>query len=63
MLPDPWSWGGQLLPPGAGGTGIRNTAYFDAADAAEWLTVLLIFAAAGAALLLARKSPKTAEAH
>ena len=47
LLPDPWSWGGQLMPPGALATGIRNTAYFDAADAAMWLGVLAVWALVG----------------
>jgi hypothetical protein len=52
LLPDPWSWAGQLLPPGALGTGVRNVAYFDAADAPIWLTVLLAYAVASAVLVL-----------
>jgi hypothetical protein len=47
MLPDPWSWAGQLLPPGAFATGLRNTAYFDAANALQWLAVLGVFGALG----------------
>jgi hypothetical protein len=57
LLPDPWSWGGRLLPPGALVTGLRNVAYFDAANALAWLTVLLVWAAAGAAALLAIRRP------
>jgi len=41
LLPSPWSWGGQLLQPGAFATGLRNTAYFDGAHAERWLTVLV----------------------
>ena len=52
LLPEPWKTGGQLLPPGAAATGIRNVAYFDGAQAWKWLTVLLVFAAIGAAALL-----------
>jgi hypothetical protein len=53
LLPDPWREGGQLLPAGAGATGLRNVAYFDGAALARPLVVLLVFAAASAALLLA----------
>lgn len=51
LLPDPWNWVGQLLPPGATATGLRNVAYFDAAEASRWLVVLLVWAAAGVASL------------
>jgi hypothetical protein len=53
LLPEPWKTGGQLLPPGAAATGIRNVAYFDAAQAWKWLSVLLAFSAIGAAALVA----------
>ena len=56
LLPEPWKTGGQLLPPGASATGIRNVAYFDGAQAGKWLTVLVVFGALGtAALLLPRR--------
>jgi hypothetical protein len=51
LLPDPWREGGQLLPAGAGATGLRNVAYFDGAALAQPLAVLVAFAAAGALLL------------
>ncbi|MDQ3937014.1 MAG: hypothetical protein M3340_20550, partial [Actinomycetota bacterium] len=51
LLPDPWREGGQLLPAGAGATGLRNVAYFDGAALAQPLTVLLAYVAAGALLL------------
>jgi hypothetical protein len=59
LLPEPWQTGGQLLPPGAGATALRNVAYFDGADAAMWLSVLVCWAAAGTALLvvLGRRAP------
>jgi hypothetical protein len=53
LLPEPWKTGGQLLPPGAAATGLRNVAYFDGAQAENWLPVLLVFAAIGAAALVA----------
>jgi hypothetical protein len=64
LLPDPWSWGGQLLPPGALATGLRNTAYFDAAQLPMWLGVLLVWSALGVTgLLLTRgRGPRPAEA-
>jgi hypothetical protein len=52
LLPEPWRTGGQLLPPGAAATGLRNVAYFDGAQAEKWLTVLVVFAVVGAASLL-----------
>ncbi len=52
LLPGPWRDVSQLLPPGAGGTAIRNTAYFDGAAVAEPLLVLGAWAAAGALLVL-----------
>jgi hypothetical protein len=57
LLPDPWSRGGQFLPPGALGTGLRNVAYFDGADAALWLGVLVVWAAIGVAALFAVRRP------
>ncbi|WP_216853197.1 ABC transporter permease [Phytoactinopolyspora halotolerans] len=54
MLPSGWGTLGQLLPPGAGGTLLRSTAFFDGAAAggpvlvlASWLVLGLLLAAAG----------------
>lgn len=57
LLPEPWKTGGQLLPPGAAMTGLRNVAYFDGAQAWKWLTVLVVYAAIGTAglILLGRR--------
>jgi hypothetical protein len=57
LLPEPWKTGGQLLPPGAAMTGLRNVAYFDGAQAWTWLTVLVVYAAIGTAglILLGRR--------
>jgi hypothetical protein len=52
LLPEPWKTGGQLLPPGASATGLRNVAYFDGAQAWKWLTVLVVYAVIGTALLV-----------
>jgi hypothetical protein len=61
LLPEPWKTGGQLLPPGASATGLRNVAYFDGAQAEKWLTVLVVYAVIGIASLVAlgrrRRSP------
>ena len=57
MLPGPWSWAGQLLPPGALATGLRNTAYFGAAHISKWLTVLLVFGLVGVVGILSTKRP------
>lgn len=51
MLPSGWGAFGQALPPGAGGSLLRSTAYFDGAGAGGPLVVLVSWAAAG--LLLA----------
>jgi hypothetical protein len=51
LLPSVWRWLGQLLPPGAGGTALRNTGYFDGAALAQPLVVLATFAIAGALLV------------
>lgn len=49
MLPQPWGAFGQFLPPGAGGSLLRSTAFFDGHGAARPLAVLLgwILLAAG----------------
>jgi hypothetical protein len=51
LLPSVWRWLGQLLPPGAGGTALWNTGYFDGAALAQPLVVLATFAIAGALLV------------
>lgn len=61
LLPDPWSWGGQLLPPGALATGLRNVAYFDGAQVASWLPVLAAWSALGV-LALSRDPRRPAAA-
>jgi hypothetical protein len=55
LLPGFWRAVGPLLPPGAGGSALRNVAYFDGAALTRPLLVLVGFAAAGAALLLATR--------
>ncbi len=52
LLPGPWRDVSQLLPPGAGGSAVRGTAYFDGAALTEPLLVLGGWAAAGALLVL-----------
>lgn len=59
----PLGWLGQLLPPGATGTALRGTAYFDGAGVATALIVLVCWAGVGLALaLLPRMEPKTPQA-
>lgn len=55
LLPGFWRAVGPLLPPGAGGTALRNVAYFDGAALTTPLTVLLAFVGVGAILLIARR--------
>jgi hypothetical protein len=52
LLPSPWRELGQLLPPGAGGAALRNTAYFGGTALAQPLVVLAAFSLAGAVLVL-----------
>lgn len=50
LLPDGWSLLGQLLPPGAGGSALRSTAFFDGAGATFPLLVLTAWLVVGVAL-------------
>lgn len=47
LLPTGIGLTGQLLPPGAGGNLLRSTAFFDGADAAGHLSVLIVWSALG----------------
>jgi len=62
LLPTGWSTLGQLLPPGATGTALRSTAFFDGAGAGLPLLVLSCWVVAGAALALlpGRRTPEHA---
>jgi hypothetical protein len=63
LLPSGWATLGQLLPPGATGTALRSTAFFDGAGAGLPLLVLTCWVVAGAALALvpARRTPAQAD--
>jgi hypothetical protein len=52
MLPDFWRSISQLMPPGAGGTTLRNIAYFDGNATLAPLLVLSAYAAGGFLLVL-----------
>ncbi|MQM28181.1 hypothetical protein GFD30_21830 [Glycomyces sp. NEAU-7082] len=52
MLPAPWGEFGQYLTPGAGGTLLRSTAYFDGNGASTAVWVLAAWLAAGAVLFV-----------
>ncbi|MCL8026825.1 ABC transporter permease [Nocardioides bruguierae] len=52
MLPSPWGALGQLLPPGATGTLLRDVAFFDGAGATHSVVVLLCWLVGGLALAL-----------
>jgi hypothetical protein len=56
LLPEPVGGLGQLLPPGAGVNLLRSTGFFDGAGAAEHITVLGVWAAAGLILMLTARS-------
>jgi hypothetical protein len=60
LLPAPAGAVGQLLPPGAGGSLLRSTAFFDGAGAAGPLTVLAAWVVLGLALgwLAALRRPR-----
>jgi hypothetical protein len=62
LLPSGWSTLGQLLPPGATGTALRSTAFFDGAGAGLSLLALTCWVLAGAtlALLPGRRTPEPA---
>jgi hypothetical protein len=66
LLPDPAGAIGQLLPPGAGGSLLRSTAFFDGAAAGGPLIVLLAWVAFGLAVAgvaaLRRRRPAAAAA-
>ena len=53
LLPAPVGTIGQWLPPGAGASLLRSTAYFGGHGAAGHLTVLLVWIAAGLAAIVA----------
>jgi hypothetical protein len=66
LLPEPAGALGQLLPPGAGGSLLRSTAFFDGAGSAGPLAVLAAWALLGLAAIwvaaLRRRSPAPAAA-
>lgn len=51
LLPQPWGTIGQALPPGAGASLLRGTAFFDGAGAGRPLWTLLAWLLVGGALL------------
>lgn len=53
LLPQPWGAIGQGMPPGAGITLLRSTAFFDGAGATGPLWILLIWVLVGGGLLAA----------
>jgi hypothetical protein len=65
LLPSGWSLLGQLLPPGAAGTALRSTAFFDGAGATTSLLVLTGWLVVGLALLTwpARRSAPSTQGH
>jgi len=52
LLPTPWGQLGQLLPPGAGGTLLRSTAYFQGAGGTAAAWTLTAWAVVGLVLVL-----------
>ncbi|MBT8228056.1 MAG: hypothetical protein HKP61_19070 [Dactylosporangium sp.] len=52
LLPQPWGQLGQLLPPGAGSTLLREVSYFDGAGAAGPAVTLVCWATAGLVMIM-----------
>lgn len=52
MLPTPWGYIGQLLPPGATGTMLRDVAFFNGNGALHAIVVLVCWLVGGLALYL-----------
>jgi hypothetical protein len=67
LLPQPFGLIGQLLPPGAGGSLLRSTAFFDGNAAVVPLTVLAVWAVLGLVAVwaggLLRRRPADATAR
>lgn len=68
LLPTGWGAFGQYLPPGAGGTLLRSTAFFDGAASAQpvlvlggWVLVGLVLAAVGSRRTPAAPKPADVE--
>jgi hypothetical protein len=53
LLPKPWGTLGQLLPPGAGGSLLRSTAFFGGWGSGAHLAVLIAWILFGCAALAA----------
>jgi hypothetical protein len=51
MLPQPWGALGQLMPPGAGATGVRSVGFFDGTAIGEPILVLSAWLLAGLVLV------------
>lgn len=62
FLPEPWGAVGQVFPPGAGATLLRELSYFPAADVTGPWLVLALWAIAGLALLVAGRARDLAAA-
>jgi hypothetical protein len=58
LLPAGWSMLGQLLPPGAAGSALRSTAFFDGAGSMTPLLVLTGWLVVGLGLSLVRVRPR-----
>ncbi len=63
MLPSGWGTLGQLLPPGAGGTLLRSTAYFDGAAATTPVLVLTAWVVGGLILAALGRNSRWATHH
>jgi hypothetical protein len=62
LLPQPWGAIGQLIPPGAGATLLRDVAFFDGAGGRAALIVLAGWALVGLVLVALRRPSRPAPA-
>lgn len=62
LLPEPWGAVGQLLPPGATGTLLRNVAFFDGAAAINPMVALIFWLLAGLAMYVLAPRPRSISA-
>jgi hypothetical protein len=63
LLPNVWRAIGRLMPPGAGGTSLRNTAYFEGHAIVGPLLILACYAVAGCLLVLGADAARGWAAH
>jgi hypothetical protein len=63
MLPGFWRWISQLMPPGAGGSALRNVSYFGGNALLRPLLVLGAFVLVGAGLTAVADAVRRRRSH